>query len=124
MKTALIVFAGSGAGGVLRYVVQKMFIDAGFVQFPAGTFAVNIAGCFLIGLFNGLALKNNFITPQILILLTTGFCGGFTTFSTFASENMNLLRNGDYIVFSIYTISSFAVGIGAVLLGLNTGKFF
>ena len=65
MKIALIIFAGSGAGGVLRYFIQKIFIDAGFIQFPAGTFVVNIAGCFLIGLFEALAAKNNIISRRM-----------------------------------------------------------
>jgi CrcB protein len=117
MKTALIIFAGSGVGGVLRYFIQKFFIDAGFIVFPVGTFIVNIAGCFLIGLFEALAAKNNIISSEWRIALTTGLCGGFTTFSTFANENINLLHNSDYLYFSSYLILSIILGLGAVLLG-------
>jgi fluoride exporter len=117
MKIALIIFAGSGAGGVMRYFIQKFFVDAGFIAFPAGTFVVNIAGCFLIGLFEALAAKNNIISPEWRLALTTGLCGGFTTFSTFANENINLLHNGDYLHFSIYLILSIMLGLGAVVLG-------
>ena len=124
MKAVFLVFAGSGAGGVLRYFVQKIFVDAGFVTFPTGTFIVNIAGCFCIGLFNGLAEKNNMLSPDLRLALTTGFCGGFTTFSTFANENLDLLRNGDYFNFSLYTILSVALGIVAVMLGTNCIKLF
>ena len=124
MKTALIIFAGSGAGGVMRYFIQKFFIDAGFVQFPAGTFVVNIAGCFLIGLFEALAAKNNLISPEWRLALTTGLCGGFTTFSTFANENINLLHNGDYLHFSLYLILSIVLGLGAVVLGNYTVSLF
>jgi CrcB protein len=124
MKTALIIFAGSGIGGVLRYFVQKLFVDAGFIIFPMGTFAVNILGCFCIGLFNALAEKNNIISAEWRLALTTGLCGGFTTFSTFANENINLLRNGDYFYFSLYTILSFTLGIAAVMLGINCIKLF
>ena len=109
---------------MLRYLIQKFFVDAGYINFPAGTFVVNILGCFLIGLFNALAAKNNLISPELQLALTTGFCGGFTTFSTFANENMNLLRNGDYGYFSLYIILSVALGIGAVILGTNTAKLF
>ena len=76
MKTALIVFTGSGFGGACRYFVQKSFVNAGFINFPAGTFVVNILGCFLIGLFNALAEKNNLLTTEWRLALTTGFCGG------------------------------------------------
>jgi CrcB protein len=119
MKTALFIFTGSGIGGVSRYLIQKLFIDMGYINFPAGTFIVNILGCFLIGLFNALAEKYNVINPEWRLALTTGFCGGFTTFSTFANENMSLLRNGDYLYFSLYILLSVAIGIGAVVLGTN-----
>jgi CrcB protein len=56
---------------------------------------VNVAGCFLIGLLCALADKGNLLSPQRRLLLITGFCGGFTTFSTFASENINLLKSGN-----------------------------
>jgi CrcB protein len=124
MKTILLIFTGSGVGGVLRYFTQKLFIDMGYVGFPAGTFVVNIIGCFLIGLFYALAQKNNLLNPNSLLLLTTGFCGGFTTFSTFANENMNLLRNGDYFYFILYILLSVVIGIGAVILGTNCVKLF
>ena len=124
MKTILLIFTGSGVGGVLRYFTQKLFIDMGYVGFPAGTFIVNIVGCFLIGLFNAMADKNNTISPDARLALTTGFCGGFTTFSTFANENVNLLRNGNYILFSTYILSSFIIGIAAVFFGSNMLKFF
>jgi CrcB protein len=124
MKTALIIFAGSGFGGVCRYFIQKSFVDAGFINFPVGTFAVNILGCFLIGFFEALAEKNNLLTTEWRLALTTGFCGGFTTYSTFANENMNLLRNGDYAYFSTYILLSIVLGIASVMLGANCLKFF
>ena len=124
MKTALVIFAGSGVGGVLRYLIQKLFVDAGYINFPFGTFTVNILGCFLIGLFNAMAEKNNLLSPEWRLALTTGFCGGFTTFSTFANENMSLLRNGDYLHVSLYIFLSILLGIGAVVLGANCQRFF
>lgn len=117
MKTVFIIFAGSGLGGVLRYLVQKAFVDMGYTAFPAGTFVVNILGCFLIGFFGALAEKNNLLTAEWRLALTTGFCGGFTTFSTFANENMALLRNGDYFYFGLYIILSVVLGIAAVIVG-------
>jgi fluoride exporter len=124
MKTALIIFAGSGFGGVCRYFVQKFFVDAGYVNFPAGTLVVNVLGCFLIGFFSAVAEKNNLLNAEWRLALTTGFCGGFTTFSTFANENVSLLRNGDYVSFSSYILLSLALGIGAVILGITCVRFF
>jgi fluoride exporter len=123
MKTAFLIFMGSGIGGVLRYTVQKIFVDAGYINFPAGTFIVNITGCFLIGFFTALAEKNNLMSGEWRLALTTGFCGGFTTFSTFANENISLLRNGNYASFSAYTILSVVSGIAAVLLGNYIVRF-
>ena len=79
---------------------------------------VNVAGCFLIGLFCALADKGNLLTPEWWILLTTGFCGGFTTFSTFAYENINLLKSGELMYFLLYTAASVILGLLATWLGI------
>ena len=92
--------------------------------FPLGTFIVNIFGCFLIGLFYELSEKGNVLTPDWRLALTTGLCGGFTTFSTFGYENMNLLRTGDYLYFGLYAVGSVLLGITAVYLGVFTIKQF
>jgi CrcB protein len=78
---------------------------------------VNISGCFLIGIFYALGEKGNILSPQARLLLVTGFCGGFTTFSTFAFENMTLLRIGDSFYFLLYAIGSVVLGIAAVYIG-------
>jgi CrcB protein len=118
MKTVFIVFLGSGIGGVARYAVQNRVASAGLFDFPFGTFIVNLTGCFLIGLFYALGEKGNLLTPEWRMALTTGFCGGFTTFSTFAYENMNLLRAGDYVYFALYIFLSVVLGIAGVFLGI------
>lgn len=120
----MIIFTGSGIGGVARYSMQNWISRIYFFSFPFGTFTVNIIGCLLIGLFYALSEKGNLLTPEWRIALTTGFCGGFTTFSTFAYENMNLLRTGDYLYFGLYTAGSVALGIAAVFLGIVTVKYF
>ncbi len=86
--------------------------------------AVNIAGSLILGIIMGYALKQGNFNQNTLLFLTTGFCGGFTTFSTFAFENMTMLRAGDYLNFSLYSIGSLVAGILAVLAGLFLSRLF
>jgi len=122
IKNLLLVAFGGGAGSMARYLCRKWLSEDHSHPFPWATFIVNLAGCFLIGVIYAAAEKVTFITPQIRLLLVTGFCGGFTTFSTFAFENMNLLRGNDTIYFLIYTIASVVLGIAAVFGGIAIMK--
>tara|TARA_R100000278_G_C5415856_1_gene144807 strand:+ start:315 stop:680 length:366 start_codon:yes stop_codon:yes gene_type:complete len=117
MKQLLLVFIGGGIGSVLRYVLGK-YLNSYQTGIPYGTFIANILGSLLIGIILGLAAKNNSISQNHTLLLATGFCGGFTTFSAFAYENHIFLKAGDFTSFAIYTITSFAVGFLAVFLGM------
>lgn len=117
MKSLLLVFLGGGLGSMLRFVLGK-YLNTSPTGIPYGTLAVNILGSLLIGIVLGLAAKNTAITQNHTLLLATGFCGGFTTFSAFAYENYTFLKAGDLSSFALYTIASFALGILAVLLGL------
>ena len=83
---------------------------------------VNRLGCFLIGIIYAAAEKSSALAPQTRLLLITGFCGGYTTFSTFAFENMTLLRGGDILYFSIYTVGSVVLGIAGVFAGIAIMK--
>jgi fluoride exporter len=85
---------------------------------PWGTFTANVVGCFLIGIFYGLANRYQWFTPELRFLLATGLCGGYTTFSTFAYENLHFLQNHQYGSFLGYSLSSFVVGLTAVWVGL------
>lgn len=121
MRSILYVFLGGGAGSVLRYLVQ-VFIDRNTVSvFPLGTFIVNILGCMLIGLFYTLSERFN-LSPDIRLLLTVGLCGGFTTFSAFSAENLNLLKGELYGTFFLYTLLSICIGIIFTFIGIWTGK--
>ena len=122
LKALLIVFVGSGIGGVARYGMQTWFVKLYPHSFPIGTFIVNILGCFLIGLFYEISHKASFITPEWRLALTTGLCGGFTTFSTFAYENLSLLKSGNYMVFTLYIILSVVLGIAGVFVGIYIGR--
>lgn len=111
----LAVFLGSGLGGVCRYVVGRgvqSYFPAGTV-FPWGTFVVNILGCLLIGLLYGLfnrCVPSGFISQQMRLLLTVGFCGGFTTFSTFINENYILFQSSDFFLPLAYVAASVIAG--------------
>ena len=123
MKQALLVFIGGGFGSILRYGISKIFNNPEN-SIPYGTLGVNIFGSFLIGLFIGLAVKHaSTINTNTLLFLSTGFCGGFTTFSAFAQENYELLKAGDITTFFIYTTGSILVGIIAVFAGFYAVKF-
>jgi CrcB protein len=117
MKQLLLVFLGGGFGSVLRYLIGK-YLNNVETGIPYGTFAANIIGSLLIGIILGLAAKNNTLSQSQTLLLATGFCGGFTTFSTFAYENHVFLKTGDFTSFAIYTVASFVVGFLAVFLGM------
>ena len=121
MKQVLLVFIGGGFGSVLRYLLGK-YLNNSETGIPYGTFTANILGSLLIGLILGFAIKNDTLSSNQPILLATGFCGGFTTFSTFAYENHVMLKSGDFMNFAIYTIASFAVGFLAVFLGMYLVK--
>ena len=121
MKNFLLVFIGGGLGSGIRYIISK-YLNSSIGSFPIGTFTVNIIGSLIIGLVLGYAAKENSLTQNQVLLIATGFCGGFTTFSAFAQENFELLKTGDIMQFSIYTIGSILVGLLAVFVGLYIAK--
>tara|TARA_B100001287_G_scaffold66033_1_gene53900 strand:- start:862 stop:1245 length:384 start_codon:yes stop_codon:yes gene_type:complete len=124
MKNFLLVFLGGGLGSGLRYLITASMNQYSKIL-PFGTFTVNMIGCLLIGLIFGYAHKESTLTSNQALLLATGFCGGFTTFSAFANENLELLKNGEIFNFSLYTFGSIIIGILAVFIGyyiINSDK--
>jgi CrcB protein len=118
MKTALIIALGGAIGSLSRYGAQTYIYKLYPFVFPLGTFLVNMTGCLLIGLVYGLSEKGNLLSPEWRLFLTTGFCGGFTTFSTFAYENASLIRSSDFLYLGLNILGSVAIGIAAVFLGI------
>jgi CrcB protein len=120
IKQLILVGLGGGVGSVMRFLVSKITFAQG--SFPWATFIVNIAGCFLIGLLIGLSAKHQFLDANMRLLLVTGFCGGFTTFSTFSAENVYLYQAGNYFSLASYVSLSVIAGFAAVLGGLTLSK--
>jgi CrcB protein len=116
-RLLLIIGSGSFIGGIARFLISRYVQSHALSSFPYGTFLVNVAGCFLIGIFYGLSERGNLMNAELRMFLTVGFCGGFTTFSTFANENISLLREGDFFYFALYTSLSIFLGLMATYTG-------
>lgn len=121
MKYALLVFVGGGFGSVVRYFISK-WLNNIENTIPYGTLTVNVVGSLLIGLVIGYFVEGSNMSEEQTLLLATGFCGGFTTFSAFAYEHHLFLKNGDYLNFAIYTLGSLVLGIAAIFMGLYLSK--
>lgn len=117
MKYILLVGAGGFFGSVARYLLGQMVQGNIMSSFPFGTMTVNILGCFIIGIIYALSTRG-LASPELRVLLATGFCGGFTTFSSFAYENMTLLQDGQFLYATLYAGISFFVGLIAAYLGV------
>ena len=121
MKQFLLVFIGGGLGSGFRFMLSKIPFFS-FIKFPIPSLLSNILGCFILGLIFGYAIKNNHLNSPQTLLLATGFCGGLTTFSTFAYENITIIKSGDITHAIIYTLLSLVLGLFAVYLGLFLSK--
>jgi fluoride exporter len=122
IKNFLIVGLGGAAGSMLRYGVQKIFNIQSASAFPTGTLLVNIAGCFLIGILWSIASRTLSWNEEMKLLLMTGFCGGFTTFSAFTLEGIGLLKESKTALFIIYITASVVGGLLATFIGIRIAK--
>lgn len=117
MYRLLLVFLGGGAGSVLRYLVQEWFARGTASAFPLGTFFVNITGCFLIGLLGGAFLGYRPVGEDYRIAILTGLLGGYTTFSAFGWETMQLAAGRQLTLAGLNVLASVTCGLLAVFLG-------
>lgn len=121
MAKLLYIAAGGALGSVLRYIMSGWTYRFTSEAFPWGTLAVNVLGCFVIGLLWALSERASF-APNTRIFLFTGMLGGFTTFSTYALESFNLIRDGEVGAFAINVLASNLLGLAAVLVGFTLGR--
>lgn len=119
IRDLCIVALGGGAGSVCRYLAGVYVARYIIVTFPLGTLLINLTGSLLIGLLYGLAERHAWMTMEWRLLLITGICGGYTTFSSFSFEALILLREGSYTSFFLYAFGSVALGLLACLAGLS-----
>lgn len=117
MRIIALIGIGSFIGGIFRYLLSQTIQTRFLSAYPFGTFTVNIIGCLIVGIIFGLSEKFN-VSPEWRLFLATGICGGFTTFSSFSLETMNMLKDGQYLYSFLYISSSVILGLIAVYLGM------
>lgn len=114
MLNCCVIGAGGFVGAVLRYLAGLLPLKT---DLPIKTFAVNIIGCFAIGVIAAAAARSLSEYPRLVMFLKVGVCGGFTTFSSFALETEDLISAGRYAAAAIYVLASAVLGIAAVYFG-------
>jgi CrcB protein len=122
IRALLLVGLGGGAGSIFRYLASVVVARYFQGVFPLAVFTVNVSGCFMIGLFLGLLERQLFTNPDLKLLFVTGFCGGYTTFSAFSAENVDLIQSGHCLTAFLYIAASILAGMAAVWLGFMLAK--
>ena len=125
MKNALtvfLVFVGGGFGSTVRYLLGRWVNAMHSHHFPFGTLVVNVIACFILGYVIGTADHRQMISPAARLFWTVGFCGGFSTFSTFSAETLALIQDGFHISTAIYIVSSLVLCLAATFGGIYLGE--
>lgn len=123
MQNVIAVFLGGGIGAVMRFLTGMLAVRFLSVNLPVATFAVNIVGCFILGLLYAFFIDRPEINTPLKLALTAGFCGGLTTFSTFSLEVFEMLKNAEFMQVLGYIAFSLIVGLLAVWIGVCCAKF-
>jgi fluoride exporter len=116
------VAIGGALGSVARYLLGAYIQGRVSTAFPAGTLVINITGSFLLGLFVQLGLDTSAVSPEVRFFLTTGFCGGFTTFSTFSYETYRLIEDGEFGTAGAYVTGSVVLSLIGCALGMASAR--
>ena len=116
------LFLGGGAGTIARYIFSGCVYQWLGPRFPFGTLAVNLLGCFLIGFFAVLIEEKFMFSPEVRLLITVGFLGGFTTFSTFIFETASLIRDGQTLTAFVNILASVCIGFLVFRFGVLLGE--
>ena len=122
MKSLLLVFLGGGLGSVIRFSLSKWISSLHNHHFPWGTLVVNVVACLVLGWIIGLADHKHIISPSARLFWTVGFCGGFSTFSTFSSETLELIQSGLTASLVLYIAGSVLLCVAATYAGLYVGE--
>jgi CrcB protein len=116
LKQVLLIGFGGFVGSVARYYISRLNLTIDLWSIPLGTLVVNVVGSFILGFLTGIVVKSPILTVEWRLFLMVGMCGGFTTFSTFANENLTFLHNGQFLSIILYTSLSIILGFSAVFL--------
>mgnify|MGYP003391374083 FL=1 len=119
MQIVLLIGLGGFFGTIARYLIGNAFTQYSKPNFPFATLTVNLLGCFLIGLIYGWFEKQQLNSSDWKLILTAGFCGGFTTFSAFSMENIQMMRDGQTLMAILYIFSSLLFGLLLTWLGMS-----
>ena len=118
----ILVFAGGGIGSTVRFLLGRWVNALHSYNFPLGTLVVNVVACIVLGFVVGVADHRQVISPSARLFWTVGFCGGFSTFSTFSSETLALIQGGFYMSTFVYIISSLVLCLAGTFAGIYLGE--
>jgi fluoride exporter len=114
-----LIFVGAGIGGVVRQIVSESFIRVFGSNFPVGTLAINVLGSILMGVTTAIFAMRSGLSQEARVFLTTGFLGGFTTFSTFSLDAVTLWENGHPVSATLYLAASLGLSFFGLMAGIT-----